>query len=125
MKRLPKAYSRAKRKEQVMRQFSIWINNGDATSKTMYRIARALGMSPTKHVQDILLEMVTEGSLTCEARDQKGRWTTRFFQVNQTSEHYHEKYGKRRIIVKHKGVISGQLELPLPDKPLSGESWSC
>jgi len=96
-----------------MRQFSVWRGNGDDQPKTMYRIAKALGMTPQNHVTDILLEMVMEGSLTCEARDRKGRWITRFYQVNQNSEHYHEKYGKRRINVKHNGKIAGQLELAL------------
>jgi hypothetical protein len=112
MKRLPKAYSRAKRKEQVLRQFAVWRGNGDTEPKTMYRIARALGMSPAQTFTDILAEMVLEGSLIYEVRDRKGRWTTRFFQVNQAFEHYHEKYGKRRIVIKHRGVISGQMELP-------------
>lgn len=113
MKRLPKAYSRAKRKEQVLRQFAVWRGNGDTEPKTMNRIAKALGMTPQQHVTNILAEMVIEGSLTYEVRDRQGRWTTRFFQVNQASEHYHEKYGKRRIVIKHKGVISGQMELGL------------
>lgn len=113
MKRLPKAYSRAKRKEQVMRQFSVWRNNGDTEPKTMYRIARALAMTPSTKFTDILAEMVMEGSLVYEVRDRKGRWTTRFFQVNTRSEYYHEKYGKRRIVVKRGGKIAGQLELAI------------
>lgn len=113
MKRLPKAYSRAKRKQQVLLQFAVWRGNGDAEPKTMYRIARALGMTPSTKFTGILAEMVSEGSLLYEARDQKGRWTTRFFQVNQAFEHYHEKYGKRRIVVKQRGKIAGQLELAL------------
>lgn len=96
-----------------MRQFSVWRGNGDTEPKTMYRIARALGMTPHARISDLLLEMTTEGKLLVEARDQKGRWTTRFFQVNTRSEHYHEKYGKRRIVVKHGGKIAGQLELAL------------
>lgn len=113
MKRLPKAYSRAKRKEQVLRQFAVWRGNGDDTPKTMYRIARALGMTPAQTFTDILFEMVMEGKLTCELRDQSGRWTTRFYQVNQASDSYHEKYGRRRITVNVKGKPAGQLEMAL------------
>jgi len=112
MKRLPKAYSREKRKDQIKGQFKIWLDNGDEQPKTMYRIAKALGMSPNARIYSMLEELILDGYLTCEARDQSGRWTTRFYYPVVKSL-ITEKYGKRRIVVKHKGVVSGQLELAL------------
>jgi hypothetical protein len=110
MKRLPKAYSREKRKDQIKLQFRVWIDNGDTEPKTMYRIARALGMTPSVKIYAMLDELIVDGYLTMESRDQSGRWTTRFYYPVVTTL-ITEKYGKRRINVKRKGVVSGQLEM--------------
>jgi hypothetical protein len=111
MKRLPKAYSREKRKEQIKQQFSVWINNGDEQPKTMNRIAKALGMTPQGRIYSMLDELVLEGYLTCEMRDQSGRWTTKFYYP--VVELLSRRNAKRRIVVKRRGVISGQLEMAL------------
>jgi hypothetical protein len=112
MKRLPRAYSREKRKDQVMGQFAVWHTNGDNDPKTMNRIAKALNMTPSPHVRDILLELVDEGKLTFQVREKSGRWAARGF-LPVTSQLITEKYGKRRIVVKRRGVVSGQLEMGL------------
>lgn len=111
MKRKPRQYKREERKAQVLRQFGVWRDNGDTEPKTMQRIAKALDLVPSYKVTKILLEMELEGKLVTEMRDQSGRWTTRFYSVTPSFEHYHEKYGKRRINVKRKGVVSAQLEM--------------
>jgi hypothetical protein len=76
----------------------------------MPRIAKALGLTPQKHVADILNEMVEEGALTVELRDQSGRWTTKFYLL---TEKYliTEKYHRRHISVRSRGVAVGQLEM--------------
>lgn len=108
-----KRFSREERKEQILGQFGIWLSKGDTEPKTMNRIARALGMSPAQNVTDILLELCQEGKLTWQEREKSGRWTARGFLASPTLEPYHEKYAKRRIVVKHNGKIAGQLELAL------------
>lgn len=112
MKRLPKAYSREKRKEQIRMQFKVWLDNGDTAPKTMNRIAKALGMTPNTRIYSMLDELIQEGYLTMEWRDQSGRWTTKFYYpvINRLIT---KKYGKRRIVVKHKGQAVGQMELAL------------
>jgi hypothetical protein len=110
MKRIPRAYSREKRKAQIIGQFAIWHGNNDTEPKTMYRIAKALGMTPQGHVTDMLLELVDEGKLGFVEREKSGRWTARAY-YSLLSTLITEKYGKRRIAVKHKGVERGQLEL--------------
>lgn len=112
MKRKPRAYSREKRKEQVIGQFGIWHRNGDTEPKTMYRIARALDLIPSTKFTEILLEMEVEGKLKTEWREQSGRWATRTYLLVD-SLIITEKWGRRRIVVKHKGVERGQLELAL------------
>lgn len=112
MKRKPRQYSREKRKEQVLGQFGVWQRNGDYEPKTMNRVAKALDLVPSQHVTDLLLEMETEGKLKVEIREKTGRWTARTY-LPVTSPLITEKYGKRRIVVKHKGVERGQLELAL------------
>jgi len=86
-----KAYSREKRKEQVIGQFRIWHSKGDTEPKTMTRIARALDMTPQQRVTDMLLELVEEGKLTFQVREKSGRWTARGFTVNPALEPYREK----------------------------------
>lgn len=95
-----------------MLQFAVWRANGDDSPKTMNRIAKALGMTPQPHVRDMLLELVDEGKLTFIIREKSGRWAARgFLPVNL--DIITEKYGKRRIVVKHKGQAVGQMELGL------------
>lgn len=84
--------------------------NGDASPKTMNRIAKALAMIPSQHVADILLEMVNEGKLICEKRDQSGRWTTSFYLLAETHI-ITEKLFRRSVSVKSRGVVVGQMEL--------------
>ena len=112
MKKLPRAYSRDKRKAQVLMQFGVWHGNGDTEPKTMQRIAKALGLVPSYKVTKILLEMEIEGKLVTEMRDQSGRWTTRFYSLVGGADII-TRNSKRRIVVKHKGVVSAQLELAL------------
>lgn len=112
MKRQPRSYSREKRKEQVISQLRIWYENGYAKEATSYQLARALDLIPAQTFRDILNEMVDEGLLKVVERDQAGRYTTKFYLLADTSL-ITKKYGKRRIVVKYKGVERGQLELAL------------
>jgi hypothetical protein len=91
-------------------QFSVWYRNGDCEHKTMPRIAKALGMVPSQHVLDILNEMAQSGDLICEKRDQSGRFTTNFYLLVE-SRLITEKYHRRHISVKSRGVAVGQLEM--------------
>lgn len=111
MKYKQRAFSRQKRKEQIIVQFNIWHSKGDTEPKTMTRIARALDLTPQQHVKSILDEMVLEGMLTVEKRDKSGRWTANVYSIINAL--IKEKYGRRRINVKHRGVVSGQLEMAL------------
>jgi hypothetical protein len=110
MKRLPRSYSREKRKEQIMGQFAAWNRNGDEELKTMNRIAKALDMTPQKHVTDMLLELVAEGKLAFVEREKSGRWTARgYYPVIKVL--VTEKFLRRRITVQKRGVAVGQLEM--------------
>ena len=110
MTRIPRQYSREKRKAQVLVQFGVWHENGDTEPKTMQRIAKALGVVPSYKVTKILLEMETEGDLITEMRDQSGRWTTRFYALSEART-LSRVVLKRRVVVKHNGVVSAQLEM--------------
>lgn len=111
MKKLPRAYSREKRKEQIIGQFAIWQSKNDTEPKTMNRIAKALGLTPQQHVTDMLLELVSEGKLAFVEREKSGRWTARgYYSTIKTL--ITEKYGKRRVSVKRRGEVVGSLEVP-------------
>lgn len=93
-------------------QFRIWHGNGDTEPKTMYRIAKALGMTPNTRIYSMLDELIVDGKLTCETRDQSGRWTTRFYALVGGADII-TRNSKRSVNVKHKGVVSAQLEMAL------------
>ena len=109
MKYPPKAYSRDERKQQVIDQFNIWHRKGDTKPKTMSRIARALGMSPASTFRDLLLEMAVEGSLIVDPPGEAGSHTVRHYSLTKTL--IAEKFLRRTITVKKRGVAVGQLGL--------------
>lgn len=105
-----KSFSRDQRKEQIMGQFSIWQSKNDTEPKTMNRIAKALGMTPSPHVRDILLEMVADGKLGFKEHDQKGKWTARdYYSVVKVL--ITEKCLRRTISVRKRGVAVGQMDM--------------
>lgn len=110
MKYKQKAYTRKKRKEQIIGQFYIWLGNGDAGSKTMYRIARALDMTPSQRIHGLLQELVNEGKLLVVEGENKGRYTTKFYSITPVFMHYHGEK-RRRANVKRTVVINGRLEM--------------
>lgn len=112
MVKKPRAYKRHLRKEQIEKQLRIWYENGYANEATSYKLAKALDMRPAATFSDILNEMVDEGILKRDYREVSGRIPTFFYSL-AVSPLITEKYGKRRIVVKHKGAIAGQLELAL------------
>jgi predicted ArsR family transcriptional regulator len=107
-----KAYTRKKRKEQVLKQLTIWYETGYAEQATSYQLAKALEITPQQRFRDLLNEMVDEGLLAVVERDQSGRYTTKFYSLVAGATLITSKL-TRRVIVKHKGVVSGQLELAL------------
>lgn len=111
MKRPPRQYSREKRKEQIRLQFSVWHRNGDCEPKTMTRIAKALGLVPSPHVRDMLFEMVMEGDIIQGWRDTEGKKGAYTFLLVE-SRLITEKFSRRHISVKKRGVAVGQLVLP-------------
>jgi hypothetical protein len=69
-------------------------------------------MVPSQHVTDMLLELVEDGKLGFIEREKSGRWTARGYYSN-IKRLITEKYGKRRIVVKRRGVEHGQLEMAI------------
>lgn len=109
MKYPQKAFSREERKQQVIDQFNIWHRNGDTKRKTMSRIARALGMTPSSTFRDMLLEMAVEGNLIVDPPGEAGSHTVRHYSLVRTL--ITEKSLRRTITVKKRGVAVGQLGL--------------
>lgn len=105
-----KAFPRHERKLQVINQFRQWHENGDTQPKTMGKIARALGVTPSSKFRDILLEMETEGDLKANPPGKEGSHTVRYYSTVRTL--ITKKYGNRRVNVKRKGEVIGSLEVP-------------
>lgn len=110
MAKQPRAYKRADRKQQVLKQLSIWRENGYATEATSYKLAKALDMRSSQHLLSILNEMVDEGDLVRELRDQSGRMPTFFFALN-TERTLSRVMSRCQIAIKKRGVVSAQLEI--------------
>jgi hypothetical protein len=105
-----KAFSRSKRKEQVINTLLILHQHEKQTEATSYGLAKRLNIEPTQRFRDMLNEMVAEGDLRCIERDQSGRWTTKFYLLAE-SRLITEKLYRRHISVKSRGVAVGQLEM--------------
>lgn len=110
MVRVPRAYSRGKRKQQVIKQLQIWYHNMYSNGATSYRLAKALDMRPSPHFRDILNEMVVEGDLVAVGIEKPGRWTTRMYLLAE-KHLITEKYFRRHISVKSRGRAVGQLDM--------------
>jgi len=103
-----RAYRRSARKQQVIKQMRIWSDNAARTFATSYMLARALDLTASPHFRDILNEMVADGDLLYEDRDQPGRMTTRFYSL--VEKHIiTKKFSRRHISVKSRGQAVGQL----------------
>jgi len=105
-----RAHKRSQRKQQVLKQLRIWYENGYATEATSYKLAKALDLRPSQHFTDILNEMVVAGDLRVEWREQPGRFKTGFYLL-AVSPLITEKFHRRHISVKSRGVAVGQLEM--------------
>lgn len=105
-----KAFPRHERKLQVITQFRQWNEEGDTKPRTMGKIARALGMSPSTTFRDILLEMATEGDINVNPPLSEGGNTVRYYSLVKNL--ITEKLVSRRIVVKHKGQVAASLEVP-------------
>lgn len=110
MKGKPRAYKRSVRKQQVIKQLRIWIENGYATEATSYKLAKALDLRPAQTFRDILNEMVAEGDLVRRPMDKTGRLPGWFYALSDART-LSRVVLKRRVNVKRKGVVSAQLEM--------------
>jgi len=110
MVKVVRAYKRSIRKQQIIKQLQVWHQNGYAKEVTSYRLAKALDVRPSQKFRDILNEMVAEGDLECFDSEKSGRFTTRFYLL-ASSRLITEKFSRRHISVRSRGVAVGQLEM--------------
>ena len=110
MVRKRKAYRRSQRKQQIIKQLKIWHQNGYANEVTCNKIAKALDLTPSPHLLDILNEMVEEGDLESRDVHKPGRFPGKVYLL--TEKHViTKKFSRRHISVKSRGVAVGQLEM--------------
>lgn len=105
-----RAYRRSARKQQVIKQLMIWRENGYAMEATSHKLAKALEMRRSQHLVDILNEMVEEGDLRVEVREQPGRYPTKFYSLSEARV-LSRVISRRHIAVRSRGVAVGQLEM--------------
>lgn len=110
MVRKRKAYRRSQRKQQVIKQLQIWHENGYATEVTSNKLANALDLTPSMHFLSILDEMVLEGDLVARDVQKPGRFPGKVYLLAE-SRIITEKYSRRHISVRSRGVNIGQLEM--------------
>lgn len=105
-----RAYPRSARKQQVIKQLMIWRENGYAMEATSYRLAKALNLTPQSTFAAILNEMVEEGDLRVEVREQPGRYPTKFYSLSEARV-LSRVISRRKIAVKSRGQVVGQMEM--------------
>jgi len=113
MGRLPKpqkSFSRSMRKMQILNTFKIWAQHEDLEPKPISKVADALNLNSSPHLRDILFEMVDAGDLEMRWRDEEGKLGAYVFLLTE-SHLITEKFSRRHISVKSRGVKVGQLEL--------------
>ena len=104
-------YSRVERKTQVLMTIALSMQRGQGDELTSYRIARAMGMKPSMHVNRILAEMVRAGGLKCRVvYNRVGRWDTCLYSLPENSI-YKPAPKNREVSVKRNGKQVGQLVL--------------
>lgn len=108
--RVPKAYSRSKRKMQILNTFKIWAQHNDLEPKAITTIGNAIGMRSSPHLRDILFEMANDDDLQQFWRDEEGKLGAYVFLLAE-KHIITEKYSRRHISVKSRGQAVGQLEM--------------
>ena|SRR3990172_3840123 len=108
--RVPKAYSRSKRKAQILNTFKIWAQHNDLEPKPISKVANAIDMRRSPHLRDILMEMAEAGDLVQGWRDEEGKLGA-FVYLLAEKHLITEKFSRRHISVKSRGVAVGQLEM--------------
>jgi len=103
-----KAFSRDERKEQVVLWFALRIQKGNESGATANDIGRALGMSRSSHLNDILWEMVQENTLDWRVVHKPGKWAGREYRLHPGS---YTKPSPRSIALRVRGRVEEQLEL--------------
>lgn len=98
------ALSRGDRKDSIALAFQVNILAGRPNYLTMYDVARKLKLAPSTKLQNIMLEMVQDGTLTFEIKYRADSRWKRIFSLSKT----HSKFPKSepRTI-----KLNGQLEL--------------
>lgn len=105
----PRTYSRQKRKNQILTVFKIAAQHDDCEPKTIADVGRLIGLNRSTHLQGILHEMSEEGELVESWRDVEGKMGAYVFTLSSTN--YHELLSRRKIAVKNRGVVVGQMEM--------------
>lgn len=104
-------YSRAERKSQVIQQMVLKMRRGGGAEWTQYKMARALGLKPSTHFQNILNEMVAEGKLIKRVLvGRPGKWDTFYYAIHPDFLAL-DFEPKRSVSVRAAGKQIGQLEL--------------
>lgn len=104
-----RTYGRQKRKDQILTAFKIAVQNEDFEPKSVADIGRLIGLNRSTHLQGILHEMSEAGELVESWRDVEGKMGAYVFTLS--SANYHELLSRRKIAVKNRGVVVGQMEM--------------
>lgn len=105
----PRTYSRSKRKMQILNAFKIWAQHGNEPH-TIAQVGHAIGLRRSPHIRDILFEMAEDGDLVQGWRDEEGKLGA-FVYLLAEKHLIAEKFSRRHISVKSRGVAVGQLEM--------------
>lgn len=74
------SYPKAERIKQIENALAVRVVESK-TPATMRQVAKAVGMSPSKHLMNILWDMVDAGKLVADPQPYRPGWTAWYFQI--------------------------------------------
>jgi len=94
---------------QIMNAFKIWAQHGNEPH-TIAQVGHAIGLPPSPHLRDMLIEMTMSDDLEYRWRDEEGKLGAHTFLLAERHI-ITEKFSRRHISLKKCGVVVGQLEM--------------
>lgn len=104
-------YDRGERKNQIVITLKLRIDKGITDGLTMWQLAKSLDITPSTHLQRILLEMVKENLLEYEVKPHRGETEKRVYRLfgeyvpKQESIFAFNDSESPEIVIRHRGKV--------------------
>lgn len=107
-KRTRKNFTKDERKDMIILQFNVAIQNGRQRWQTVHEIANKIGMSACPSLRAIIDEMTTDGELQRIPVDRPGRFGAWEYMLAEGT--FKEPQQQQPIVIRHRGKLMTLLE---------------